>query len=147
MGAMEAPRQSSVASLARLLVPALATLALAPISAGRATTPASLEVARQADIPEWRVLVQESVAARNKGDRKTALAKAQAAYDKAKELEGENGGPALFCGAILGRALFEDGQPKEAQPYLERAIAAMYPVTDATRPIVVRMRFSVAVSA
>jgi tetratricopeptide (TPR) repeat protein len=59
------------------------------------------------------------------------------AYDKAKELEGENGGPALFCGAILGRALFEDGQPKEAQPYLERAIAAMYPVTDTTRPIVV----------
>ena len=137
MDAMEAPRQPSVASLARLLVPALATLALAPISAGRATTAASVDVARQADIPEWRVLVQESVAARNKGDRKTALAKAQAAYDKAKELEGENGGPALFCGAILGRALFEDGQPKEAQPYLERAIAAMYPVTDTTRPIVV----------
>jgi hypothetical protein len=62
MGAMEAPRQPSVASLARLLVPALATLALAPIAT-------SGEVARQADIPEWRVLVQESVAARNKGDR------------------------------------------------------------------------------
>jgi hypothetical protein len=69
MGAMEAPRQPSVASLARLLVPALATLALAPIATGRASTSASGEVARQADIPEWRVLVQESVAARNKGDR------------------------------------------------------------------------------
>jgi len=84
-------------------------------------------------IPEWRILVDESVVARKQGDRKTALAKARAVYDKAKELEGERGGGTLCCGGVLGRALFEEGRPKEAQPHLERAIAIMDPMEEALK--------------
>ena len=142
MSAMELTRVVSVARLARvfvqaLVLPAFVLLVGAPAIAHLDGASSTVEDEDTEVDEEWVILIRESVAARNRGDLKTALVKAQAAYDKAKELGGEWGGDTLYCGSILGRALFEAGQPKEAQLHLERIISVMDPIDEEMLPVAV----------
>lgn len=142
VSAMELTRVVSVARLARvfvqaLVLPAFVLLVGAPAIAHLDGASSTVEAEDTEVDEEWVILIRESVAARNRGDLKTALVKAQAAYDKAKELGGEWGGDTLYCGSILGRALFEAGQPKEAQLHLERIISVMDTIDEEMLPVAV----------